>query len=111
MDFIVTGTSVYGPKTNKSDLDIVMYHSDAVQLEQFLFDKEISVFRTEQQQLEQYGGFYFNLFNIEINIIEATSFDEFKAWKIATEKMKKIDPISDRPERIKAFQYFFAGLK
>lgn len=108
MKFIITGTQAYGPARDDSDLDIVVLANDVQKILSFLDDHNLEEYKTEHQELyNDEGGFYFNLFGIEINIIIAKDKEEFKKWETATEDMKTIDPIKNREECMNQFQLFF----
>ena len=105
-EYLITGTRIYGPVTLESDLDVVMYYQDAAILEQYLRKQGIIPFRTEIQKNLNYGGYYFDLLFIRINVIEATSKIQMKQWEKSTEKMLDILPIEDREKRIAKFKSF-----
>lgn len=109
MKFFITGTQAYGPTTTKSDIDIVMFSNDAESLWKTLNEMGIAPFQTEVQKNEKYGGFYFEVGPLQFNIIEATTSDDYRSWFLATERMKKIDPIVDREERLAKFKSFFTS--
>ncbi len=101
IDFITTGSRVYGPAREDSDLDIVVTIYDLPNLEEFLLKKNIKIIERKVQPKLRYTGFYFNLGGIIINIIVAENIEEMDAWNYATNKMKKLPPIKDRNKRIK----------
>jgi len=104
MDFIITGTQVYGPTSNDSDLDIVVKQEDAVKICEFLANHNIEEYRAEgQEKYGELGGFYFNLATIKINIIIAFDDDDFNLWRERTNKMKELPEIPDRVLRLSAF--------
>lgn len=104
MDFLLTGSQVYGPATEDSDLDIVIKLKDAHEIVLFLAKHGIEYYQTPGQMSHgDDGGFYFNLGGIEINIILAPDERAFEEWRRRTEKMKKLPPIEDREERIDVF--------
>ena len=104
MNFLLTGTRVYGPATEDSDLDIVVKLNDVHEIVLFLAKHGIIHYRTPGQDLYGVvGGFYFDLAGITINIIIAESGPEFKEWERRTERMKKLSPIEDRGRRIDVF--------
>ncbi len=105
MDFILTGTQVYGPTNGDSDLDIVVKVEDAKDISSFLISHNISMYRTPgQNEYGLLGGFYFDLSGIKINIIIADGEDEYDEWKTRTERMKTLDPIPDRETRLAVFR-------
>jgi len=109
--FHVTGTQVYGPATLDSDIDIVMYYSDAHTLQEELKAKGIQVFDAKHIDVT-YDGFYYVIGNVKFQIICAANRDEMEAWEYATSRMKRKDPIVVRAQRVAAFkQYFNYALK
>jgi hypothetical protein len=106
MKYKITGTRAYGPERDDSDLDIVLRYDDAHDLNVWLQTKGIEVWETDEQLRKDYGGFYFDLMGIKINIIEARTDKEMHKWDKRTEEMKMIEPIEDREERIKIFNEF-----
>jgi len=107
MKYLITGTHAYSPASENSDLDIVLLHKDAIEIEKFLELTGIETYQTEKQGMYEPGGFYFKISDIEINIVIATCKEDFNAWKTATRMMKKINSIDDRQERIDKFQKFY----
>lgn len=106
--FFITGTQVYGPATEKSDLDIALKSSEAEHLESYLRQKGIEI-QSVKFKFTDYFGYYFTLADfLKVNIIVLNTANEFKAWNNATDKMKKLDPIADREKRLKAFKIFIA---
>ena len=103
MNYFITGTQAYGPITENSDLDIVMYYNDADDLKKFLTKHDIDCYQTEEQIERAYDGFYFDLPNMKINIIEVTDKENFEEWYAKTERMKTYEPIKNREQRIKFF--------
>ncbi len=104
MDFLLTGTRVYGPAKHDSDLDIVVMYDEVYKIYNYLYKHNISLSRTPAQ--DSYGvdgGFYFDIAGIKVNIIVANSVPELEVWKERTERMKTISPISDRETRIATF--------
>ena len=107
MDFIVTGTAAYGPfNPDSSDLDIVLYEEDAIDLEDYLDNHGISVHNPGNAWHYNNGGYYFNLESMRFNIIVAENKQDFDKWKRRTEAMKKIVPIEDRDKRVQKFKSF-----
>ncbi len=105
--YLLTGTRVYGPATEDSDLDIVMKYDGAYKLVQFCKKHDIEIYKTEgQDEYGDDGGFYFDLGFIKVNVIIAGSDRPFEQWERLTEKMKKIAPIHDRERRILVFNEF-----
>jgi len=103
---IVTGTRAYGPVTKDSDIDIALIQDEATALRRFLIKKDIPTYKTKVQQLNNYPGYYFNLYNIKINIIYVDDKKEFNIWKKVTEKLQALEPIFSKEERVKTFQRF-----
>ena len=101
--YIVTGTSVYGPQTSDSDIDIVVLPQEAKEIQRELTDKKI--YRTEaQEDYGDLGGFYFMLGGLTFNIIIAANKEEFELWERRTERMKGFSPYEERAERHFVFQ-------
>jgi len=108
MDYIVTGTRVYGPAGPDSDLDIVVKLNDVGRIINCLNDHNISTYKTSgQDEYGVHGGFYFDLIGIKINIIVAENEDDFIEWAIKTEKMKRLPIIPNRYLRLKVFNSYF----
>lgn len=103
MEFIVTGTCAYGPQTENSDLDIVLYRKDAEKLEDYLVKHKIPIHNPETLWEYHNGGYYFNLGSLRFNIIGARDNQEFELWKKRTEGMKKWAPIENRDRRLEVF--------
>lgn len=104
MNFLLTGSRVYGPVNPKSDLDIVVMYDDVEKLHAYLTEHNIEIYNTPtQDSYGDIGGFYFNLGGIEINIIIAAGKAEFELWERRTEKMKTFPPIEGRNNRISIF--------
>jgi len=108
-DYIVTGSRVYGVINKSSDLDIVLDLDDAMKLRTELQLKGIQVTTTPKQEYFSCygGGYYFMLGILRVNIINAWSDDEMRAWEYATQKVKWLPPIEDKSDRNKKFQEFF----
>ncbi len=104
MKFFITGTHAYGPISPDSDLDIVMMPDDAHLIQLFLLEHGIKMYRTPaQDSYGLVGGYYFNLQDMQVNIIIAENEWEYAQWKTRTDKMKALPPIKDREERIATF--------
>ena len=104
LDFLITGTRVYGPVSENSDLDIVVKAADIVGVLDSLEKHNIPIYKTDAQ--EDYGegsGFYFDFIGITFNIIQANDDDSFGLWKKRTEAMKKLNSIENRGLRYAAF--------
>jgi hypothetical protein len=105
LDFLLTGTRVYGPAKADSDLDIVVRRDDTPSIGKFLAEHNIPMYNTPtQDSYGEAGGFYFKLAGIEVNIIVADNEAEFNSWAEKTEKMKKLLPIKDRKLRLAMFK-------
>ena len=103
MKYLVTGSRVFGPATEESDLDIVLLTEDAQALRDWCCDHNLPVTRTTAQ--DQYdAGFYVDFGGIQINIVEAFDEDDFQAWEETTQHLKKFPPITDRESRIAIFR-------
>ena len=105
MDFIITGTRAYGPVREDSDLDIVVKSSDVQSILDYLIDRKISTYSTPgQDDYGDMGGFYFDLFGIQVNIIVTTNEAEYNLWDKRTERMKTLPDIEDRDTRLAVFR-------
>lgn len=111
---VVTGSRVYGPVNDRSDIDIVMKFEDARKLETMLRQgpsrgAKISVHATASQvDYQEGGGFYFWLNNMLcFNIIVAENDQELAKWEEATTWMRDQQPVSDRKDRINTFRKQF----
>ena len=104
MNFLLTGTRVYGPASEDSDLDVVVDMKDAIGIGKFLAEHSIQLYNTPgQDSYGDKGGFYFDFAGVQVNVIIAQTTDEFKAWEKRTERMKTIPPIPDRETRVATF--------
>lgn len=102
--YLLTGTRVYGPATDTSDLDIVVSYEHADFIVKFLAAHNLETYKTPgQDEYGPAGGFYFDLGFIRVNIIIAGADRPLEEWGRLTEKMKKIEPIHDRERRILVF--------
>lgn len=105
---VVTGSRVFGPAREDSDIDIVLEPDGAADLEQWLNGHGIKVLFSEAQEEFEYQGFYFSVGGMAFSIIVAGTSDEesMGAWEYATNKMKSLPPIIDREVRIQTFREF-----
>lgn len=103
----LTGSTKYGPISEHSDIDIVMRHDEAFDLREILESIQgIDITKTIEINLN-YLSYYINISGLpKINIISVATNKEGKAWEYATEEMCKLQPITDRSERINIFQSF-----
>jgi len=107
MDYIVTGTRVYGPAGPDSDLDIVVKLNDIGYIVNYLSNHGVQMYRTPgQDEYGVHGGFYFDFIGIKVNIIVAENELDFTEWAIKTEKMKRLPVIPDRDLRLKVFNSY-----
>lgn len=105
MKKVLTGTQVYGPATEESDIDMVLLKEDADALIAVLLDKNISTYQTEdQQEYGDEGGFYFDIGKLKFNIIRASNEKDLLSWKRTTRKMSQQFEIKNRAKRINLFQ-------
>lgn len=110
--FFLTGSRVYGPYNSIfSDIDIIMFRQDAMELKEWCEANRFHLYLNEHQMdsghLVGADGFYFNIHGIEINIIIVDSQDEYNSWEYATQEMIKRNEIKDKMERIEKFKQFF----
>ena len=104
LDFLLTGSRVYGPAKEDSDLDIVVKLCDIKSITNYLLDHNIQMYSTPgQDSYAEAGGFYFNMAGIKINIVVAVSEADFRLWGRRTAIMKKLVPIEDREKRLATF--------
>ena len=114
----ITGTMAYGPITDDSDIDIVLIgdidaeepeFDDTKNFREFLESLNIDIHDNKVDN-RNYRGYTFTIPGMKtkrkIQIIFAYGEDDFLAWQYATKQMKKINPILDKGERVKAFQKF-----
>ena len=104
---VLTGSQVYGPATKESDIDIVLNWIDAEKFKIYLLKKNIKIEKTQSQLDNMYPGFYFYLNELKFNIICASTNEELKQWRIATNKMLESPPIKNKEKRINKFQRYF----
>ena len=102
LKYLITGSNIYGPKTNSSDIDLVLMETDSEELRDFLEKHKIAIFETDPGYED--NGFYFFLKNLVINIITCDSEKDFDWWIDRTEFMKTLPSIEDKKERLKLFQ-------
>lgn len=107
MQYLLTGSRVYGVATSKSDLDIVLLKKDADAFLVDLVKHNILITRTEAQNNYSDGGFYFDLFGIEVNVIIAQDEVVLEQWETTTRYMLSIAPIEDKEERITTFREYY----
>lgn len=105
MKCLLTGSRVYGPATEKSDIDIVVMEDDAIIIKHDLRKQGVKVKTKNNRYMN--SSFYFCLGGLKFNIVIATDEGEYERWKQATEQMKTIRPVLNRKERYKTFQRFF----
>ena len=106
---ILTGSHVFGPVNKDSDIDIVLLDFEAQELWNFLRTLKLSAYRTSQQDRYD-AGYYFKLGKLKFNIIIAYNEDDLVRWNYATQKMKAIDPVEDKDDRIETFREFFGEM-
>jgi len=99
----VTGTSVYGPFTDKSDIDIVMTYYDADRLKEQLMKASFEIREPNKIINPVYEGFEFNIACRSFNVICVENEKEYMAWRYATNQMLYENEIKDRKKRIKLF--------
>jgi len=110
MEITLTGTRAFGPARKDSDWDFVMCYWDADIIRRILAEEGIEV--QDQSEINPvYLGFKVTLGSTVIQVICASSREEYKQWKYATKQMLNISPIEDRDERHRQFQKFFTDKK
>lgn len=110
LEFLLTGSGVYGVQTNKSDIDIVLYHDKAEELRERIDDMGVAWHFLGDGKADSYSDtlcWYFTIPPLpQINIIALPDRHQFNAWKYATEEMKKLPPFHNRQIRIEKFRMF-----
>ncbi len=105
-DMVLTGTAVYGPLSENSDIDIVLLEKDAIIVWESLDGKGYRTeAQNEYQQITQLGGFYFDIGPLKFNIIVVADQKQLGEWKKDTDDMKKLPPIEDREKRLQTFHF------
>ena len=100
----LTGTIVYGPFTDKSDIDVVMDLQDSKLFEALLISFGI-VCKHPMTTRPEYKGFTIHLKNLPvIQIIVTETKEDFAAWYYATKEMKGMPAIENRDKRIFKFR-------
>ncbi len=102
MDFILTGSRVYGPAKEDSDIDIVMTIAYSTILEAGISALGIAITR-EEEQIDYGSGYYFKLGEMLINIVGLASEEDLGRWTRATERMRGLPPIENKVKRIEQF--------
>lgn len=103
---ILTGTQAYGPVTDSSDFDIVVEpDNQAGVIVELLTLLKINI-KFSKEIDPSYEGFYFPLNQYQkVQIIVPNDYQEYRAWRIATHRMKINHPnIPDRHKRISTFR-------
>jgi len=103
---LLTGSRVYGPVTENSDIDVVMFKAEALELL-----NKITLLGLKPEVLADYGdasSFKFSLTDglPPINIIVVDDEVDWLKWEFATNEMRALEPIVDRSERIQMFHFF-----
>jgi len=106
MKMLLSGSRVFGGATDASDVDMVVMQEDVADFEAKLILQGIYIRLSRDQERVDYNGFYFNVGGIEFNVIVALDRNEFAANKHAIEKMKRLDPIENKPQRVYVFRSF-----
>jgi len=108
INYVTTGSRVYGVHKLESDLDLAMLTPDCKRIRKGLEAKGFKIEQTEAQgRYGDDGGFYFNLFGIKFNIISVGDDCDLEAWADATKEMLSADPIEDKKERSIVFRNIF----
>ena len=95
----ITGSSAYGPFTEESDIDIVMYYHDADRLKIKLEKAGFEIREPGRVVNQSYTGFEFDIAGRVFNIICVATPDEYEQWMYMTDKMRFEDEMY-RKERI-----------
>ncbi len=103
---LLTGSRVYGPITENSDIDIVMEKEDALKLLELLEKKDVAF--TKNDDYGDTSNFKFSLAEVlpPLNVIVAEDDGIWFMWQYATEEMKRLEPIINREQRIAMFHLF-----
>ena len=104
MRSFITGTQVYGPITEKSDIDIVVFEEDADAIAKYLSEHNIEITYTDINGGEHYKGFYFNIVGLRFNIVVVTNEEDWNARKTVTDIMKQQFYIPDRQDSINMYK-------
>jgi hypothetical protein len=106
MKFLLTGTSVYGPLSADSDIDIVLMQEDGLKLEKYFIKTGTELSPCGLRQ--DYQGFNVHIPGMpKINIIFCENAMHFECWRYATEQMKQSAVIPDKQDRIRLFITFW----
>jgi len=102
---LLTGSRVYGPVTENSDIDVVLFKTEANKLL-----NRVTLLGLNPEVLSDYGDASSFKFVIDglppINIIVVEDEVDWYMWEFATNEMKALEPIVNREERIKMFHFF-----
>ena len=102
MNYFITGSHIYGPLSDDSDLDIVMMRDEARKIWGMMELVGIEITRKDTSNRPR----YFQLGILNINIIGLETELEYEAWKYATDEMKKLAPCYCRKTRHWLFEKF-----
>lgn len=100
----LTGSRAYGPIKPFSDIDIVVSKQTSKQLQTIFNILNIRWNKVNEDYIDS-ESIYVTIENKLVNFI-AVDKEYIPNWKHATQKMKKIDPIKNRSERLAQFQDF-----
>ena len=108
-DFAITGSRVYGPHREDSDIDIVVRYWDLIRTIIPLLESLRIEYAKQSEINPGYKGIKFKLHeNLpEIQIICALNSKELEAWRQATKSMCDLPPIENRKERIATFSKLY----
>jgi len=113
LKLFITGSMVYGPQTEESDLDIVVRYQDREDLIELAEKLGIPYELTYPTPKELYEGEITPVFKLFLlptlpafNIIAFKTKEEFNAWYKVTQRMKLLPPILNRENRIESFHNF-----
>jgi len=102
---LLTGSRVYGPVTENSDIDVVLFKTEANKLL-----NRVTLLGLNPEVLSDYGDASSFKFVIDglppINIIVVEDEVDWLKWEFATNEMKALEPIVDRNERLQMFHFF-----
>jgi hypothetical protein len=99
----ITGTAAYGPFTEDSDIDIVMFYPEAAEFKEQLEAGGIKTREPNREINPHYEGFEFDIADRTFQIVCVVNDTDYNEWLYATEEMRFQDEQEDRKKRIALF--------